>query len=179
MPKKIENIRESILQDAHAILKTEGYEALTIRRVAKDCAIAVGTVYNYFPSKEVLSASIMLEDWQKTLKQINQKCQKTNDLAQGIRWTYQGVMSFARTYRSAWSSYIFTGHETQEIKHRHAQLVQQIASCLHPFLNGRQPRHYDLYLAENILTCVSGSSVEIQDFITIVTNQEKKAGGNV
>ena len=44
MPIKMKNICESILQDAHDILKTEGYESLNIRRVAKDSAIAAGAV---------------------------------------------------------------------------------------------------------------------------------------
>ena len=64
MPKKIENLKDMILQDARIILKKQGYEQLAIRKVANDCHIAVGTVYNYFPSKEMLAAYVMLEDWQ-------------------------------------------------------------------------------------------------------------------
>ena len=60
MPKIIENLRQTLLSAARTLLLREGYAALTIRRVAAISGIAVGTVYNYFPSKELLAAAVML-----------------------------------------------------------------------------------------------------------------------
>ena len=42
MPKRIENLKETILQHARQILLEEGYGALTMRAVAARCGIAVG-----------------------------------------------------------------------------------------------------------------------------------------
>jgi len=62
MPKRIENLRENILACAKKEMLAQGFDALNIRNVARGCGIAVGTVYNYFPSKDMLAAAVMLED---------------------------------------------------------------------------------------------------------------------
>lgn len=70
MPKIIENLREQILNEAKKQLSEEGYEKTTIRSVAQECGIAVGTVYNYFKSKDILIASLVLEDWNDCIQSI-------------------------------------------------------------------------------------------------------------
>ena len=67
MPKIIENLREELLAEAKRQIAERGYKNTTIRSVAAECGIAVGTVYNYFPSKEMLVAAFMYEDWQAQL----------------------------------------------------------------------------------------------------------------
>lgn len=176
MPKKIENLRAHILQDARKILEQQGYEELTIRRVADDCNIAVGTVYNYFPSKEMLAGSVMLEDWQKILQEASIQCSKAKNLPQAVKYVYQGVLSFAEQYRSAWRGYAFTGSETMAFKKRHILLITQIAQCLEP-LTATFKQHglkqFDLYIAENILACVNGSPVKLDELIRIIVALEK------
>ena len=49
------------------ILLEEGYGALTMRAVAARCGIAVGTVYNYFPAKDMMVGNVILAGWLATL----------------------------------------------------------------------------------------------------------------
>ena len=63
MPKLLPQIRENALVETRRVLNEEGYDALTMRTVAASCGIAVGTLYNYFPSKEYLTGCVVLEDW--------------------------------------------------------------------------------------------------------------------
>ena len=56
MPKIIENVREMLLHEARRQAEAYGYSSVTVRSVAKECGIGTGTVYNYFPSKDMLSA---------------------------------------------------------------------------------------------------------------------------
>ena len=53
MPKIIENIREKLLEEAKRQVMEQGYSAMTIRSVASACGVGVGTVYNYFSSKDI------------------------------------------------------------------------------------------------------------------------------
>lgn len=71
MPKIIENLREQILNEAKKQLSEQGYKKTTIRSVAQECGIAVGTVYNYFKSKDILIASLVLEDWNDCIQSIS------------------------------------------------------------------------------------------------------------
>ena len=70
MPKIIENLESRILAEARKQIEASGYGALTIRSVAKECGVGIGTVYNYFPSKDALVASYMLQDWKSCLEVI-------------------------------------------------------------------------------------------------------------
>ena len=67
MPKIIENLEARLIQEARRQIAEAGYGATTIRSVAKGCGVGVGTVYNYFPSKEALVANFMLSDWKECM----------------------------------------------------------------------------------------------------------------
>ena len=71
MPKIIENLETKLMQEARHQIETSGYSAMTIRSVASACGVGVGTVYNYFRSKEDLLARYMLRDWQQCLEEIH------------------------------------------------------------------------------------------------------------
>ena len=68
MPKIIPELRERFLLSAKQRLLRD--HDLTIRQIAQDCETAVGTVYNYFPSKESLLAAVMMEDWRTCLNRM-------------------------------------------------------------------------------------------------------------
>lgn len=70
MPKIIENVREMLLHEARRQAEAYGYSSVTVRSVAKECGIGTGTVYNYFPSKDMLIASFILEDWENSLSKM-------------------------------------------------------------------------------------------------------------
>lgn len=63
MPKIIENLEQRLKEEARRQIRESGYSAMTIRSVAAACGVGVGTVYNYYPSKEALAAAFILEDW--------------------------------------------------------------------------------------------------------------------
>ena len=67
MPKIIVNLEDRLIQEARKQISESGYGATTIRSVAKGCGVGVGTVYNYFPSKEALVATFMLSDWKESM----------------------------------------------------------------------------------------------------------------
>ena len=70
MPKIIENIKEQIIEEAKKQLFENGYSKTTIRSVAAACGIGVGTMYNYFSSKDMLISTFMLEDWKNCTLQM-------------------------------------------------------------------------------------------------------------
>lgn len=70
MPKIIENLEDRLIAEAKDQIEQNGYGAVTIRSIAKGCGVGVGTVYNYFPSKEALIATHLLEDWKSCVTAI-------------------------------------------------------------------------------------------------------------
>ena len=60
MPKIIENLESRLVEEARRQAWEGGYSAVTIRSVAAACGVGVGTVYNYFESKDALLAAFLL-----------------------------------------------------------------------------------------------------------------------
>jgi AcrR family transcriptional regulator len=53
--------RERILAAARRIFREDGFEAATTRDIAREAAIAAGTLFNYFPSKEAIALALVLD----------------------------------------------------------------------------------------------------------------------
>ena len=67
MPKIIENLEQRLKEAAKQQIREVGYGAMTIRSVATACGIGVGTVYNYYPSKDALLAGWLLDEWKECI----------------------------------------------------------------------------------------------------------------
>lgn len=49
----------AVLEGAAQVLETEGYEKMTTTRVAERAGTSVGTLYQYYPSKEALLVAVL------------------------------------------------------------------------------------------------------------------------
>lgn len=90
----IENLKEKILEEACNQIVNNGFRSMTIQSIAKACGVAVGTVYNYYSSKdEILEAYYFLE-WNKCVDAIYivSKYSKTCDAV--IHCIYDQVSMF-------------------------------------------------------------------------------------
>ena len=94
MPKIIENIREKLLEEAKRQVIENGQSAMTIRSVATACGVGTGTVYNYFPSKDVLVANFMLEDWMICIQAITQGTAEAGDAKAALYCMYQELLKY-------------------------------------------------------------------------------------
>ncbi len=59
MPKKIQDVSKKILDAATQIYQHEGYEKISIRRIATLSGLAIGTVYTRFEDKEEVVALVL------------------------------------------------------------------------------------------------------------------------
>ncbi len=59
MPKKIADVTQKIISAALEIYHQEGYESLSMRRIAEVSGLSVGTVYTHFEDKEALLAQVL------------------------------------------------------------------------------------------------------------------------
>ena len=67
------NYRDIILAEAKDIAIKEGITKINIRSVAKNSGIAIGTVYNYFPSKGDLLVAVIEDFWECGFANIDWK----------------------------------------------------------------------------------------------------------
>lgn len=170
MPKRIENLRETILCSAKTELLACGYDALNIRGVAKACGIAVGTLYNYFPSKDMLAAAVMLEDWLLALERMRSTCRTLRNVPEALRTLHAGIMDFTGIYSPIWAGYTFSDSARSAFGKGHRLLVQQLADCLEPVLKRCGADTIEgmaVFLSENLLICTGDSALCFDSFLCI------------
>lgn len=109
MPKVIPGLKEAILSRAGEIIELGEYEKFSIRSIAKDCGIAVGTLYNYFPSKDELLKAVIDKHWQMVLNEVDEKCAEVTTITDGICHICEGIRSFTEKHTEFWISSIMGG----------------------------------------------------------------------
>ncbi len=58
--------KEKILLAAEIIIRDEGLEACTSRRISKEAEVALGTIYNYYNSRIELLEALFIKSWKNT-----------------------------------------------------------------------------------------------------------------
>ena len=53
MPKLLPNLRQTLIEKAIELSRTGGLSGLKLRDLARECNIALGTLYNYYPTKDL------------------------------------------------------------------------------------------------------------------------------
>lgn len=158
MPKIIENIREKLLEEARRQVMDQGYSTMTIRSVARVCGVGVGTVYNYFPSKDMLVASFMLEDWLNCVSAFSRACEKAvteNASKQALQSIYEELSRFRDKYAVLFSDKNAGASYASAFPLRHPQLRGQIAESLKPICarqSKTDPEFLADFIAESMLT---------------------------
>lgn len=169
MPKLIPEAERSILAAAREQLFEKGYTDLAIREVASQCGIAVGTIYNYFPGKEMLVAAIMAEDWRKAMAKVRDSFLHTKSIMDGVMILYDAIKAYAKLYAPTWSQY---GTVPIGFGERHLMLRGQLSSLLYELV-GRFGCEEDLalcpLLAETVLACAMHEDLDTGALKTVVS----------
>lgn len=102
MPKIIDHLDVLILEEAKKIVVQEGVDAVSIRKVATSCGLAVGTIYNYYPTKNDLMICLMADYWNEFLKVMDALTQLPMTFQEKIRILYEHFQEFIKTFHEFW-----------------------------------------------------------------------------
>lgn len=102
MPKILENTYESILEKAEEILYEEGYNSISIRRIAKECNISIGTIYNYFSNKEMLIQKIIMNYWERFYEVFDKIAEEDTDFFIKLREIFYEFKIFFEKFSGIW-----------------------------------------------------------------------------
>ena len=149
MPKIIENLKDRLIAEAEKQIEESGYGAVTIRSVAKACAVGVGTVYNYFPSKEVLIATHLLVDWKLCVDTITYTAESATDPKPVLQCVYQQLVRFADRHKAIFRDEAAAASFAGSFSQYHDRLRSQLASPLRKFCDSDFTAQF---VAESLLT---------------------------
>ena len=134
MPKKIAELREKMIAYARQALLQEGTSALTVRSTASACGVAVGTVYNYFPSKESLIEAVILADWEVMLAGLREQLKPIEDALEDLRIICDELQTFATTYGDVLSIPPTRLNANEAFYRRHGVFVEQLCGLIQPVI---------------------------------------------
>ncbi len=89
--------REDILLAGKEIIAESGMQGLNIRDVAKKCGISIGTVYNYFPSKDDLVIATIVSVWLEIMHDSQCFVSKDN-FAENVQSLFNSVRKGCKKY---------------------------------------------------------------------------------
>lgn len=170
MPKIIENLREQLLSEIKRQILESGYAETTIRSVASACHVGVGTVYNYFKSKEMLVATFVYEEWKKYLNEMSKL--SYNDPESFFKEIYNSLGRFAKENEKLFSDTDAAKLVSAGSDQRHKMLREQIASFIFPLCEANKvsdPKFVSEFVAESIICW----SMENEDFEKLYPILEK------
>ena len=102
MPKIIKNLNEEILKYAKDILINLGYNKLTMRGLAEKSNVALGTLYNYFPTKSDLIIKLMESYWYDYLEVIDEIDKEEQDFFTKLKKIYEKLETFVQIFLEVW-----------------------------------------------------------------------------
>ena len=149
MPKIIENLELKLLDEARKQIEEHGYSSMTIRSVASACNVGVGTVYNYFQSKDELVATYMLKDWTECISQIQMVSTVSYTQKPVLQCIYEQLCAYAKCHQSLFQDPTASSNFAGSFSQYHSLLRQQLANPLRKFC--RDSFHAE-FIAEAILT---------------------------
>lgn len=96
--------REAILKVCRELVSAEGLEALNMRSVAQNCRVALGSLYNYFPSKDELLLATVESVWKEIFHM--EDCGVTETcFVNYVMWIFDRIQSGAAKYPNFFTSH--------------------------------------------------------------------------
>jgi AcrR family transcriptional regulator len=102
LSRVIENPKQLILTKAKEILYNQGYGKLSMRGLSKACDIALGTIYNYYPTKKDLIIEMMTDYWQNYLDSVKNIVNSDTDIYIKLNNIFIELEVFIQNFRQYW-----------------------------------------------------------------------------
>lgn len=123
--------KEEILEKSRKLIREKGWTAINIRSVSGACGVAVGSIYNYFGSKDELMAAIVESVWQDIFHS-SEFAEGFADTLACVRWLFERIEVGTREYPglSTLHPLVFASSGRSDGKRRMAQAWDHILGGL-------------------------------------------------
>ena len=109
MPKIINGIRDEAIKCAQELISSGEYDGFSMRKIAERCNIAVGTLYNYFASKQDLLMAVIESGFSTALDRIDKECSEAKSIADGICIICTSIRSFSESLTKSKTATLMSG----------------------------------------------------------------------
>lgn len=108
---------EAIIAACQKIVREKGLSAVNMRSVAAQCNVAVGSIYNYFPSKSELLCAAVESIW-KDIFHMPGSLPEFAGLADCLFWMYESMKEGGRKYPGFFSMHALSFASEDKVRGR-------------------------------------------------------------
>ena len=94
-----DDIRARILDTAWQVVKDEGWQSLSIRKIATAVNYSIPVIYDHFENKEAIVFEFAKQGFQMLRKNIERAIEKTNDPAEQLKAIADSYWKFALKHK--------------------------------------------------------------------------------
>lgn len=116
--------KEAILEASRELIRTEGWNSINIRSVAKACNISVGTIYNYFQNKTDLITATIESIWQDIFHMPEEDLSFRNFL-DSINWAFDKIQEGDQKYPGFFTSHSISFVDSEK-KHGQKKMEESL-----------------------------------------------------
>ncbi len=157
--------RADLLNCTRRILLTEGYDAMSIKRVAEECDVGMGTIYNHYPAKVDLIGDVMRQDWVEKTNEMNKGLQVSGSCADSFALIVTTLSDFAALYRDVFRAFIHKG-KADIVDEYHGMLREFIRNTVNEVLEiqgyGDEKEHSGL-ITESLISAGAYNRTSIRE----------------
>jgi len=133
--EKKQQTRQCILESARKLFNDKGFEQTTTRHLARQAGIAIGTVFNYFPSKEALGMALVAEALDSAQEDFERQRRRDGSLEEVLFGNVMAGLRKLSAYRNSVGPIIEHGlspfttvnsGEGQRLRAEHLQTVAEL-----------------------------------------------------
>lgn len=176
------NFKDVILSAAKDIATKQGITKINIRSVAKTSGIAIGTVYNYFPSKGDLLVAVIEDFWEDAFKNIDWESFSRNNFYDNLEKIYNILCTYLNKFKENWLDQLalLKAQEKKLGRQRQNEYFQKICSRIIALMNmDEKLKQYQWaeivskekmaeFIFENMLIMLRKGETDISFFIAIL-----------
>jgi AcrR family transcriptional regulator len=155
-------LRERIIEAASKVLMNEGYESLSMRRVAQDANCSQMAMYRHFENKEALTQHICTELYMRFAVKMNREMDSVDDPWERLKRFVAALIRFATSYPDHYSLIFLVRHSDPQVIADRERLGQEFVARIRPIVQSLLPSEIPHAIVDmrvrQMLSCLHGSA---------------------
>jgi AcrR family transcriptional regulator len=127
MPKILDNPKQNIYEKAKEIIERSDFTELSMRELAKECSLSIGTIYNYYKDKGAIYQDIISQFWKGFYFELEDLSNKHEDLFEFMDAAYFLFKSYRMEFVNMLSKFDVKIEYSTPTKVEKAKLLQSIS----------------------------------------------------
>lgn len=182
MPYNNKNQKETILSAAKNIAIEQGITKINIRSVAQNSGIAIGTVYNYFPSKAHLLIAVIEDFWDGAFAGIDWHGFSNSNFYENLEVIYNSLYLYLKSFKENWLEHLSLLKTQEKLigKKKESEYLDKIHKKITALMDmDDKLRHYPWndsfskektseFIFDNMLTMLRKGEKDISFFIIVL-----------